>query len=101
MKGLTSFQKKVYTVVRTIPKGEVRTYTWVAKKIGRQGATRAVGTALKKNPFTLIVPCHRVVRSDGSLGEFALGTDLKRRLLEVEGVALKGVKLCYLKSRQN
>lgn len=90
VKGLTLFQKKVYTVVKQIPMGEVRTYAWVAKKIGKPKAARAVGTTLKKNPFTIIVPCHRVVRSDGSVGEYSLGKDLKRRLLEAEGAVLKG-----------
>ena len=84
MKALTLFQKKVYTVVKQIPRGEVRTYTWVAQKIKSPGATRAVGTALRKNPFTIIVPCHRVVRSDGTAGGYALGADLKAKLLEIE-----------------
>jgi methylated-DNA-[protein]-cysteine S-methyltransferase len=86
MKRLTSFQKKVYTVVKKIPRGQVRTYAWVAQKIKKPKAVRAIGTALKKNPFTIIVPCHRVVHSDGSLGEYALGRDLKRKLLEIEHV---------------
>ena len=77
-------------MVKQIPMGEVRTYAWVAKKIRRPKAVRAVGTALKKNPFTIIVPCHRVVRSDGSLGEYLLGRDLKKRLLEAEGAIPKG-----------
>ncbi|MBU1062462.1 MAG: MGMT family protein [Candidatus Omnitrophica bacterium] len=85
MKPLTSFQKKVYTEVKRIPRGEIRTYAWVARRIGKPRAVRAVGTALKKNPFTIIVPCHRVVRSDGDIGEYALGADLKKRLLEIEG----------------
>ena len=84
MKTLTLFQEKVYTVVKRIPRGETRSYAWVAREAGRPGAARAVGTALKKNPYTIIVPCHRVVRSDGSLGNYALGADLKRRLLETE-----------------
>ena len=84
-KQLTSFQQKVYTVVKQIPLGSVRTYAWVARKVGKPGATRAVGRALNGNPFPIIVPCHRVVRSDGSLGEYAFGADLKRRLLEIEG----------------
>lgn len=92
MKPLTSFQKKVYTVVRQIPRGEVRTYAWVAGKIKKPGATRAVGNALNKNPFPIIVPCHRVVHSDGSLGEYAFGEDLKRRLLEIEGAITKNKK---------
>ncbi len=86
MKPLTLFEKKVYTVVKSIPLGETRTYAWVAREAGRPRAVRAVGTALKKNPFTLIVPCHRVVRSDGEIGEYALGADLKKRLLEIEYV---------------
>lgn len=76
----------MYTVVKQIPRGQVRSYAWVARKVGSPRATRAVGTALKKNPNTIIVPCHRVVRSDGSLGEYALGKDLKKRLLEIEGI---------------
>ncbi len=84
MKTLTSFQKKVYTVVKKIPYGETRSYAWVAQKAGRSHAARAVGTALKKNPFMIVVPCHRVVSSSGSIGEYALGSDLKKRLLEIE-----------------
>ena len=71
-------------MVRKIPCGERKSYAWVAQKIGRPQAARAVGTALKKNPFTIIVPCHRVVHSDGSIGEYALGRRLKERLLEIE-----------------
>lgn len=84
MKQLTSFQKKVYTVVKSIPCGETKSYAWVAKKAGKSEAVRAVGTALKKNPFPLIVPCHRVINSDGSIGEYAFGPDLKKKLLEME-----------------
>ena len=86
---MTSFEKKVYTVVKDIPCGETRSYAWVAQRVGEPGAVRAVGTALKKNPFTIIVPCHRVVRSDGSPGEYALGADLKKRLLETERACLR------------
>ncbi|NQV04709.1 MAG: MGMT family protein [Candidatus Omnitrophica bacterium] len=98
MKALTSFQKKVYTVVKRIPCGEIRSYAWVAHKVGRPRATRAVGTALRKNPFTIVVPCHRVVHSDRSSGEYALGADLKKRLLEIERhagrdkVKIKGIR---------
>ena len=89
MKQLTLFQKKVYTVVKEIPLGETRSYAWVARKTGRPGAVRVVGTVLKKNPFTIIVPCHRVVCSDGSIGEYTLGSDLKKRLLEIEANSRK------------
>jgi len=83
-KELTLFEKKVYTVVKKIPLGEARAYAWVAKMAGRPAAARAVGNALNKNPFPVIVPCHRVVHSDGSIGEYAFGRDLKRKLLELE-----------------
>jgi methylated-DNA-[protein]-cysteine S-methyltransferase len=83
-KKLTHFDKKVYTVVKNIPFGEVRTYKWVAEKIGLSKASRAVGNALNKNPFPIIVPCHRVVNSSGNLGKYAFGADLKKKLLELE-----------------
>ncbi|MFA4842847.1 MAG: MGMT family protein [Candidatus Omnitrophota bacterium] len=89
MKQLTSFQKRVYTVVKTIPCGETRTYAWVAKRIGKPKSARAVGSSLRKNHLPIIVPCHRVVRSDGSPGGYVFGEDLKKRLLEIEGVFTK------------
>jgi len=81
---LTHFQQAVYRVVCTIPKGQTRSYQWVARRIGHPSAARAVGTALHHNPFAPLVPCHRVVRSDGSLGGFAGGVAKKRRLLSAE-----------------
>ena len=81
---LTRFQRQVYQVVCEIPKGETRSYHWVAQQIGTPAAARAVGNALNRNPFAPLVPCHRVVRSDGSLGGFAGGPEKKRRLLETE-----------------
>ena len=84
VKELTPFEKKVYTVVKNIPFGKTRTYKWVAEKIGSERASRAVGNALNKNPFPLVVPCHRVVNSSGSPGEYAFGQDLKKKLLELE-----------------
>jgi methylated-DNA-[protein]-cysteine S-methyltransferase len=71
--ALTEFSRKVYEAALTIPHGETRTYSWVAKKIGKPLAARAVGQALKKNPFPILIPCHRVV-SDKSIGGF-MGTD--------------------------
>ncbi|MBN1353206.1 MAG: MGMT family protein [Candidatus Omnitrophica bacterium] len=83
---MTPFQEKVYKAVRLIPRGQVRSYKWVAKKINSPKAYRAVGTALKKNPYIGIVPCHRVVKSDGSLGGFFSGKHMKKELLKSEGV---------------
>jgi methylated-DNA-[protein]-cysteine S-methyltransferase len=87
-RAITDFEKKVYAVVAKIPKGEVRSYKWVAARIGNPGASRAVGNALNKNPFIGKVPCHRVIRSDGSVGGFARGTEEKRKMLKRELVDL-------------
>lgn len=92
-KELTHFEKKVYTVVKKIPFGEVRAYAWVAERVGKPGAWRAVGNSLNKNPFPIIVPCHRVVPKDGSIGEYAFGRDLKRKLLEMEDASRDKVKI--------
>jgi methylated-DNA-[protein]-cysteine S-methyltransferase len=82
---LTPFKKAVYSVATVIPIGCVMTYAQLARAIGRPAAVRAVGNALNKNPFAPEVPCHRVVRSDGSIGGFASGTAKKKRLLLSEG----------------
>ena len=82
------FERLVLERLRRIPKGHVRTYGDIAREIGYPGAARAVGNACAKNPVPLLVPCHRVVRSDGGVGGYSLrgGAALKRRLLEQEGV---------------
>lgn len=85
----TEFQRTVWGALRRIPKGQVRSYSWVAQLIFQPRATRAVASAIAKNPIALYNPCHRVIRADGSLGKFAWGSDLKRTLLEREGVILK------------
>ena len=90
---LSDFERKVYRVVSGIPKGETRSYKWVAARIGKPGSSRAVGNALNKNPYSGIVPCHRVVRSDRSIGGYAKGSALKRKILEREGVDLSLFKL--------
>jgi len=80
----SDFTKKVYAIVAGIPLGEVKTYKWVAQKAGRQKAARAVGQILKRNPYPLIIPCHRVVRSDGDIGGYAFGKNKKIALLDLE-----------------
>lgn len=82
--AIPAFQRSVLEVAQQIPSGEVRSYQWIATRIRRPGAARAVGTALGRNPVPLIVPCHRVLRSDGSLGGYALGVERKRQLLLLE-----------------
>ena len=88
---LTIFAKKVYAVVSKIPLGQVRSYKWVAQKAGKPKAYRAVGTILKNNPYPLIIPCHRVVKNDLSLGGYALGRKNKKILLGLE----KEIARCF------
>jgi len=76
----------VLKAVSSIPRGEVRSYKWVAVKIGSPKACRAVGNALSKNPYPVIIPCHRVIRSDGLAGGYVNGAGRKRELLAREGV---------------
>ena len=84
--GATPFGRRVLEVVKGIPRGEVRPYGWVAREAGSPGASRAVGTVMANNPVPLVVPCHRVVRNDGTTGRYAFGDGEKVRLLEEEGV---------------
>ena len=84
--SLTTFQRKVYAATRRIPRGQTRSYGWVARAIGQPRAARAVGQALGRNSRTDLVPCHRVVAGDGSLGGYAWSLATKRNLLRAEGV---------------
>lgn len=87
LRGRTEFEVAVWTKALEIPRGEVRPYGWIAAEIGRPKAVRAVGTALGHNPVPLIVPCHRVVRTDGTIGQYSLGgPDNKRTILAAEGL---------------
>lgn len=84
---LTPFERAVLFKALEIPRGEVRPYAWIAREIGRPAAVRAVGTALAHNPIPLLIPCHRVVRSDGRIGQYSLGgAEAKRTILAAEGV---------------
>jgi len=80
------FQQAVLRAEHAIPRGNVSTYGLISRHLGDRNAARAVGQALATNPFPLIVPCHRAVRTDGSLGGFQGGPAMKRALLEMEGV---------------
>ncbi|MBI4802257.1 MAG: MGMT family protein [Elusimicrobia bacterium] len=86
MKKYTPFQRSVWRACMAIPRGQTRSYGWLARRIGRPEAARAVGAALGKNPFAPIVPCHRVIRSDGLPGGFSApgGLKTKLRLLAAE-----------------
>jgi methylated-DNA-[protein]-cysteine S-methyltransferase len=80
----TDFEKKVWLALKEIPYGETRTYKWLADHVGSPKGSRAVGQALSRNPIPVVLPCHRVIESDGSLGGYSGGIDIKRRLLDME-----------------
>ncbi len=88
----TPFEREVLLQTIKIPFGEVRTYKYIAGKLGTR-AYRAVGTALGKNPFPIIIPCHRVVKSNMSIGEYGGGSEMKKEILKNEGVRIKGDKI--------
>jgi O-6-methylguanine DNA methyltransferase len=102
LRGRTPFEQAVLAKALEIPRGEVRPYAWIASEIGHPRAVRAVGTALGRNPIPLLIPCHRVVRSDGHIGHYAFGREAKVALLQAEGVepgalerlAEAGVRYC-------
>lgn len=102
LRSVTRFQESVLRVAAGIPRGEVRPYAWLAHEVQRPGAVRAVGSTMARNPVPLIIPCHRVVRSDGHIGAYSLGgAHNKQELLSHEGLepdwleelATKGVRL--------
>ncbi len=88
MTGIAPFQQSVLATCATIPVGQVRPYGWIADQIHNPGSVRAVGTALGRNPIPLLIPCHRVVKSDGSVGQYAFGPEVKHELLIREGAIL-------------
>jgi O-6-methylguanine DNA methyltransferase len=84
--ALSEFERAVLRKALEVPSGQVRTYAWVAREIGRPAAVRAVGSALGRNPIPLLIPCHRIVRSDGTISDYIFGGAAKRALLRAEGV---------------
>jgi len=97
MSSMTPFQQAVLRKAAEIPPGQLRPYGWLAREIGRPEASRAVGSALGRNPVPILLPCHRVSRGDGSIGNYAFGAQMKRTLLESEG--LDGDRLDVLVNR--
>lgn len=87
--GVTELEQVVLREVFAVPFGEVRTYGGIAKRVRRPRAARFIGATMARNPLPIVIPCHRIVRADGSLGGFAGGTALKRRLLDLEAKAGK------------
>lgn len=92
LRDCTPFEAAVLEKAREIPRGHARPYAWIAREIERPRAVRAVGTALANNPVPLLIPCHRVVRSDYTCGDYVFGSERKRQLLEREGLHLDEVQ---------
>jgi methylated-DNA-[protein]-cysteine S-methyltransferase len=95
LRALPPFARAVLQAVAAIPRGQVRSYRQIAEAVGKPRAARAIGTAVGSNPLSFLIPCHRVVRSDGTIGEYGVqfwgrsrGIEVKRRLLHAEGVDL-------------
>ncbi len=89
---LTDLEREVLGALTTIPRGEVRTYDWVARQVGRPKAVRAVGSVCARNAVPFVVPCHRVVPSTGGVGAYAFGSPLKREMLRREGVDVEALE---------
>ena len=101
-KQATKFQRKVYSLLREIPKGKVSTYSIIAKAVGHRGACRAVGNVMASNPFPLLIPCHRIINSNLRMGNYSIpglneieSSRLKLQVLQNEGVKIKENKVVY------
>ncbi|MBN1473260.1 MAG: MGMT family protein [Syntrophaceae bacterium] len=92
MKILKPFQRQVLQQTCRIPRGKVATYSGLAEKVGKPGAARAVGTVMANNPFPIVIPCHRVIRADGTLGGFGGGLEMKKKMLKSEGVKIDSLE---------
>ena len=90
---MTEFEKSVLELIKKIPKGKITTYSEIAKNLGRPKASRAVGNALNKNPYAPQAPCHRVVKSNGEIGGYAKGIDVKIKILKQEKIDIKNGKI--------
>lgn len=90
---MTLFEEKVYRVVRKVQRGKVTTYKKIARAIGSPNSSRAVGNALNKNPYVPLVPCHRVVKSDRSIGGYTFGAAKKMKILRKEGIIIRNKKI--------
>ena len=92
----TPFQRTVLNELRNVPYGQTRSYGWLAEMAGSPGAVRAVGQVMASNPVPVIVPCHRIVRSDGSLGGYGAGLETKAQLLRLEGLRVTNLENRWL-----
>ncbi|MBT8242765.1 MAG: MGMT family protein [Nitrosopumilus sp.] len=90
---MNTLEKKIYKKLAEVPKGQITTYGELAKAVGLKNGQRAVGRIMNKNPYPVIIPCHRVVMSTGKLGGFDYGPDVKTKMLTDEGVKIQGGKI--------
>ena len=93
-----NLDKKIYKKLLEVPKGKITTYGELAKAVGLKNGQRAVGKIMNKNPYPVIIPCHRVVKSDGKIGGYAYGEDVKSNMLTNEGIKIQNGKILDLKN---
>jgi len=94
-----NLDKKIYKKLLEVPKGKITTYGELAKAVGMKNGQRAVGKIMNKNPYPVIIPCHRVVKSDGKVGGYAYGEEIKSDMLTREGIQIKNGKILDLENR--
>ncbi len=93
-----NLDKKIYKKLLEVPKGKITTYGELAKAVGLKNGQRAVGKIMNKNPYPVIIPCHRVVKSDGKIGGYAYGEEIKSDMLSKEGIKIKNGKISDLEN---
>ncbi len=84
LKDLSEFKRSVYLKIAEIPYSQTRSYKWVAEEIGASNKVRLVARAISQNPYPFLIPCHRVIRSNGALGGYMFGSEIKKKLLDLE-----------------
>ena len=94
-----NLDKKIYKKLSEVPKGKITTYGELAKAVGMKNGQRAVGRIMNKNPYPVIIPCHRVIKSDGKVGGYAYGEEIKLNMLTKEGIKIKNGKILDLENR--
>ena len=94
-----NLDKKIYKKLLEVPKGKITTYGELAKAVGLKNGQRAVGKIMNKNPYPVIIPCHRVVKSDGKIGGYAYGQEIKSDMLTNEGIVIKNGKILDMENK--
>ena len=94
-----NLQQKVYTKLLQVPKGQITTYGELAKAVGLKNGQRAVGKIMNKNPYPVIIPCHRVVMCSGKIGGYAYGESIKSKMLSAEGIKIENGKIVELENK--